>query len=1253
MTDAKRRRVARLAWPALLTLLLAVGTLLALTLFQDFAADLRLERGRTTQQMQLITEIVSGQLQGDRYEEIEPLLGSIGGADDTIAAIELQAPNGFVIAGYQRQRPVERAFELETPIAYSYHRAAVLRLTADLSGVYTRDRRLALQLAAIYATGCLLLALLTYIALQRAQEAARLRLTDARLRETNRTLQVLSDCNQALVRAVREQDLMDDMCRILVERGGYQLAWIGLAELDAQRRVRCVASCGATDYLEGIELSWGRGDSSLGPTGTAIRTGRTVINRDTRNNAAMWAWRDEAIGRGLRSSIALPLGSGEPALGALNIYAAEADRFDADEVRLLEELAGDLGYGLQSLRNEALRREAEAVIERQGERFQALVESSGDGVVLSDASGTIDYAGPSLTQILGRAPAAIAGRSAFEWVHDADQSRIRDALRECLATPRHPIAVQARVRHHDGDWRTIEGSLTNLLDDPAVERIVVNFRDVTRRLALEAAQQQANERFEQIAANVSEVFWVSDVSGFALLYVSPAYERIWQRSIPALQDDPEQWLDAIHPEDRRRIRRAIAEKQALGTFAEEYRIVRPDGSIRWIHDRAFPVRDAQGKVYRIVGTAQDVTDARNATLQIQYLNRIYALLSGINGLIVRVRNREELFREACRLAIEDGQFRMAWIGMVDPAGQRVQPLAWSGDAREILDRAPLGLDPASTDYGLVGEAIATGSLMLSNDIRGDDRLVLRDELQERGLQSLAVMPLVVSGRPAGVFALYSGEPGFFDTTEARLLRELAGDIAFALEHMEKSEKIDYLAYCDQLTGLPNRTLFNERVARRLAGAPMGAGHGTGNGAANGAGASAALILLDVDRFRAVNDSLGRLAGDELIRQIAVRLGQYADDTEHVARTGSNQFSLLRPGVGDAEASVDFVIGLNRACFEAPFHLADGVELRVAVKAGIALAPGDGTDPEILQRNAEAALKKAKAAGEKYLFYAPHMNEKAAEKLSLESRLQGALQREEFVLHYQPKIDLKSGAVAGVEALLRWRSPDLGLVQPLQFIPILEESGLILDVGQWVVRQAAADFREWRAAGVGAPRIAVNVSAVQLRRADFVQTLREALAPDPQEAGVDIELTESLLMENIDENVKKLEVARAMGIHIAIDDFGTGYSSLRYLAMLPAHTLKIDRSFVITMLADPNVLTLVSTVISMAHSLGLEVVAEGVDQAEQAQVLRELGCDQLQGYIASRPVPKDALLELLRDRANGFGVLTSSGAGSAGSSPRGR
>jgi len=1228
-----RMSLRRWAWPALAAALLLTGGMLAMTLFADFAADIREARLHAAHQAQLIREIVAGQLQDERPAELRRLLGRIGEADETIAAIDLAAADGSVIANYQK--PHEQAsspahsYTVDIPIAYSRHGAAQLHLAMDLDGMYATNRQLALQLVGIYAAAGALLALLNHIALARAGEAQQLRLADARLRDSNRTLRVLGNCNQALVRSRTEQELMDDLCRILIDEGGYALAWIGLPDNDGERLVRRAAASGNTAYLDGLAVSWARDEPGQEPAGIAIRTGRAIINRGTEAQENAGPWRAAAARLGLHSSIALPLGAAAPAMGALNIHAGAAGRFDEDEVRLLMELASDLSYGMQSLRNEARRRAAEETIEQQGKRFQALVECSGDGVALASANGTIEYAGPSITSVLGYRPGEVAGHSAFEFIHEDDRNRVQAALHACLNAPARPLPAHTRVRHKDGRWLSVEGTLSNLLDDPAVAAIVFNFRDVTHRLELELARNEANERFEQIAANVSEVFWVSDVNGVAgweLNYVSAAYEKIWQRPVADLAREPQQWLDAVHPNDRRRIRKAVAEKQVLGTYDEEYRIIRPDGTVRWIRDRAFPVRNRRGEIYRVVGTAEDITDGKNAHLQIQYLNRIYALLSGISSLIVRMRNRDDLFRETCRLAIESGQFRMAWIGMVNAAGGRVQPMAWSGDAREILDGEPLGTDPTSaTEYGVVGQAIESRSMIVCNDVQGDSRLLLRDALQERGLRSLAVMPLIVGSRAIGALALYSGEPGFFNTAEERLLGELAGDIAFALEHIEKSEKIDYLAYYDQLTGLPNRALFNERVARRLESADVGAGH-------------VGIVLLDVDRFRAVNDSLGRLAGDELIRQMAQRLTQFVGEAANLARTGANQFSLLVPGAGDSDDTADLLTRLFKACFDAPFQLNDEVELRIAVKAGIALAPGDGSNAEILQRNAEAALKKAKVSGEKYLFYAPHMNEKVAEKLSLESRLRAALRRDEFVLHYQPKIDLRTGALTGVEALIRWQSPDLGLVQPMQFIPILEETGLILDVGDWVIRRAAADYQEWLATGIAAPRVAVNVSAAQLRRADFVQSLRDALAPDPQAAGIDIELTESLLMENIDENVKKLDAARDMGIRIAIDDFGTGYSSLRYLAMLPANTLKIDRSFVITMLADPNILTLVSTIISMAHSLGLEVVAEGVDQPEQAQALRELGCDQLQGYLASRPVVKDALLGLLRTRPDGLYVL---------------
>jgi EAL domain-containing protein (putative c-di-GMP-specific phosphodiesterase class I) len=317
----------------------------------------------------------------------------------------------------------------------------------------------------------------------------------------------------------------------------------------------------------------------------------------------------------------------------------------------------------------------------------------------------------------------------------------------------------------------------------------------------------------------------------------------------------------------------------------------------------------------------------------------------------------------------------------------------------------------------------------------------------------------------------------------------------------------------------------------------------------------------------------------------------------------------------------------RGCFGEPFRVGDA-ELRISAKVGIAMFPSDGADADTLFRNAEAAVKKAKTSGERYLFYTQQMTERTAERLALENKLRRALERQEFVLHYQPKFDAQTKRIGGVEALIRWQSPELGLVPPLQFIPLLEETGLIFEVGAWALRQAAFDYRRWRKLGLEAPRVAVNVSAFQLRRRDFVESVQNVLGEGAGSAAIDLEITESLVMEDIQANTEKLEALRLLGVEIAIDDFGTGYSSLAYLAKLPVQILKIDRSFIITMLKDPHTMTLVSTIVSLAHSLNLKVVAEGVDSEDQVAELKRLGCDQMQGYLFSKPVDFDAITLLI-------------------------
>ncbi|MBI3041575.1 MAG: EAL domain-containing protein [Betaproteobacteria bacterium] len=477
-----------------------------------------------------------------------------------------------------------------------------------------------------------------------------------------------------------------------------------------------------------------------------------------------------------------------------------------------------------------------------------------------------------------------------------------------------------------------------------------------------------------------------------------------------------------------------------------------------------------------------------------------------------------------------------------------------------------------------------------------------------------MLPFIVSGEAAGVLVLHAGERGFFDEEEIKLLRELVGDIAFALDHLEKEQKLAYLAYYDSLTGLANRTLFLERVGQLVhAGAQRPR--------------ALALLLTDIERFKTINDSLGRTAGDELLKQVAQRTAKAVGDAGAVARVGADQFAVLLPDIRLEDELARIVEAHTRTVFGQPYRL-HATELRVSAKAGIALFPADGDDAETLFKHAEAAVKKAKTSGERYLFYAPQMTARVAEKLALENKLRQGLEKEEFVLHYQPKVDLKTRKIAGVEALIRWRSPELGLVPPVQFIPLLEETGLILEVGSWAMNRASLDHCRWTEARLPAPRIAVNVSSIQLRQRDFVGTVERAIMEGIAPTGIDLEITESVVMEDVQGNIDKLKNVRGLGVRIAIDDFGTGYSSLAYLAKLPVHSLKIDRSFVITMLADPDTMSLFRTVIELAHSLKLTVVAEGVDSEDQANVLRLFGCDEMQGFLYSKPLPFEEMTTLL-------------------------
>ena len=622
---------------------------------------------------------------------------------------------------------------------------------------------------------------------------------------------------------------------------------------------------------------------------------------------------------------------------------------------------------------------------------------------------------------------------------------------------------------------------------------------------------------------------------------------------------------------------------------------------------------------RTAALTAEIAERKEQEARVIRLNRIYSVLSGINTTIVRVRERQQLFDEACRIAVEHGRFVFAWIGTLDADTRQVTPLARAGRDDGYLSQINLSAkEDAPGNCPLTARALTQASPVICNDVATDEAMKsLRAEALSRGYRSVVVFPLIVEERPVGVFCLYAPEPNAFDEEEMRLLVEMAGDISFALDHLKKEEQLNYLAYFDALTGLPNRALFWDRLDQRV-------------GTARRDQQAFSVIMLDIERFSAVNETLGRQAGDELLRQFARRLKQALEETDILARLAGDRFGIAtRHGEGGAD--VAHILERILSAIQGQAFRVDTSELRVAAKAGVASFPADGEDVEGLYRNAEAALKKTKLSGDRYLFYTPELNARVAEKLALENRLRRALEKEQLVLHYQPKIDLKTGRISGLEALMRWNDPETGLVPPLKFIPVLEETGMILEAGRWALAQALSDYRMWRAKGLRSLRIAVNVSPIQLRQRDIVATVERVLGGAGEAAaGLELEITETLIMQDIKANIVKLKAIREMGVEVAIDDFGTGYSSLSYIARLPISAMKIDRAFITNMTGSPDDLSIVSTIIGLAHSLNLKVVAEGVETEDQAKLLRLLKCDEFQGYLFSPAVPAETIERFLRE-----------------------
>jgi diguanylate cyclase (GGDEF)-like protein len=637
-------------------------------------------------------------------------------------------------------------------------------------------------------------------------------------------------------------------------------------------------------------------------------------------------------------------------------------------------------------------------------------------------------------------------------------------------------------------------------------------------------------------------------------------------------------------------------------------------------ERGFFDEEEVGLLAELAGNISFALESIARREKLDKLSRIRAISGGINAAIVRIGDRATLLKETCRIGAELGKFGMVWVAEIDEATRQVRPVAWTGFSDEGANT--VNWTNISAAKGTLGEAIATRRAAVRNDIGLLASGKLGKEAVTAGHLSTVCVPLIVDDRVTALVSLFAAGRDFFDADELALLDEMAADVSFGLQSIAQREKVEYLSYYDAITGLPNRALFMDRAGQQMrsrGGEPM----------------MVALILLNLERFRHINDAFGRRGGDELLTLVAQRLEKAFRGKDYIARIGADGFGVVVRGIRDAEAVVRIVEDQVLDCFREPYML-DDRELRVAAKAGVAMYPADGGDADTLFRNAEAALKRTRDSGDRYLFYAAEMNARAAQVLSLETRLRVAVEERQFVLHYQPKVGLGSGKdrVCGLEALIRWQEPGGELVPPSIFIPLLEETGLVLEVGRWVVAQALADHREWTSRGIVVPRIAVNVSPIQLQQRDFAERVIGIVnqgGGHPE--ALELEVTESLLMRDVQESIRKLAVLRGVGIHIAMDDFGTGYSSLSYIARLPINSVKIDRSFITGMASSPQDMAIVTTIIALGHSLNLRVVAEGVETNAQAQLLALLKCDEAQGYLYSKPLPAAKIEPLLRLEAD--------------------
>ncbi|NMT64815.1 sensor domain-containing protein [Marinobacter orientalis] len=637
-----------------------------------------------------------------------------------------------------------------------------------------------------------------------------------------------------------------------------------------------------------------------------------------------------------------------------------------------------------------------------------------------------------------------------------------------------------------------------------------------------------------------------------------------------------------------------------------------DGQESYVQVVAVPRKADSGEVVGLFGTVQDISERKQAELALHARAQQQRLAAALGQFALSATSLDEVYTEAASTIAQGLKVEFSNILLLD------------GPQNPLVLKAGIGWKPGwigrqvadPVEQTQTYRVLASREPVIIHDFSEDSQFAPSELLTSHGVMS--GVDILVGGfeKPAGVLGAYTDTPRKFSTDDVGFLQGIANILSAVAERQRANEQLSHMALHDPLTDLPNRLLLTDRLNEALSHAKR---HDE----------QVALLFVDIDRFKHVNDVFGHALGDHVLHEVAKRLSRCVNSEGTVSRQGGDEFIVALTGVQE-EQDAALIADRLLTAITSPFILED-IEIILGMSIGIACFPRNGEDAGTLLRNADAAMYVAKELGRnRYQFYAPEMNMRALDRLTLESDLHRAIERNELFLMYQPQLDLKTENVVGLEALVRWRHPSRGLISPGQFIPIAEDCGLIIPIGNWILESACTRRAYWASQGLTTGSMAVNISAHQFRQADFCDRindvlLRTGLRPDLLE----LEVTEGVIMQGIDQVLNKLNLLRELGVTLAIDDFGTGYSSLNYLKQFPLHCLKIDQSFTRGLPNDQGNEAIAKAIIQMGHSLGLKVLAEGIETKEEENHLKALGCDAGQGYLYAKPLSTGDCEEYLR------------------------